>query len=43
MLKNKTVLICGYGDIGTTVAKYCKNIGLKVVGIKNNPNNCTEE
>lgn len=43
MLCNKTVGIVGLGNIGTVVAKYCKSIGLRVVGLKQNPENLTSE
>lgn len=40
----KHIAFVGYGDIGTACAKVCKNgFGMKVTGIKRNPNDLTEE
>ena len=38
-LYNNNVLIFGVGQIGKEVAKYCKNFGMNVYGIKKNINN----
>ena len=33
-INGKTVVIFGLGDIGTTIAKFCKNFDMNVIGIK---------
>ena len=39
-LTNKTLLILGYGGIGKEVAKLGKAFGMKVIGIRRNPEVC---
>ncbi len=39
-LTNKTMLILGYGGIGKEVAKLGKAFGMKVIGIRRNPEVC---
>ena len=43
VVSSKTMVIVGYGDIGAACAKIAKNgFGMNVIGIKRNPNQCTE-
>jgi lactate dehydrogenase-like 2-hydroxyacid dehydrogenase len=43
VVSNKTMVIIGYGDIGVACAKIAKNgFGMNVIGVKRNPNQCTE-
>ncbi len=37
-INGKTAVIFGLGDIGNTIAKFCKNFGMKVIGVKRNTN-----
>ena len=44
LVSTKHIAFVGYGDIGTACAKVCKNgFGMKVTGLKRNPNDLTEE
>jgi len=37
-VKNKTIVIVGYGNIGFEVAKICKNgFGMRIIGVKRRP------
>lgn len=38
----KKILIVGAGKIGVLLAKYCKALGMKTIGIRRNPNKPTE-
>jgi phosphoglycerate dehydrogenase-like enzyme len=37
LLRNRTALILGYGEIGQALGEYCQGLGMRVVGIKNHP------
>jgi lactate dehydrogenase-like 2-hydroxyacid dehydrogenase len=38
IIAKKTMLICGYGDIGSNVGKIAKHgFGMKVIGLKRRP------
>ena len=43
IIANKTMLICGYGDIGAAVGKIAKHgFGMKVIGLKRKPDDLNE-
>ena len=37
LLRDRTALILGYGEIGQAIGNYCKGLGMRVIGIKNHP------
>ena len=37
LLRNRTALILGYGEIGQALGEYCQGLGMRVLGIKNHP------
>lgn len=43
LLRGRTALILGYGEIGKALGSYCHGFGMKVLGIKNHPDKITEE
>ena len=40
-LSGRTVLIVGLGSVGSEVARYSKALGMRVIGIRRNPENST--
>jgi len=37
LLRDRTALILGYGEIGQALGDYCQGLGMHVVGVKNHP------
>ena len=37
LLRNRTAVILGYGEIGQALGQYCLGLGMHVIGVKNHP------
>ena len=37
LLRDRTALILGYGEIGQALGEYCQGFGMQVLGVKNHP------
>ena len=37
LLRDQTILILGFGEIGEALARYCLGLGMKVLGVKKHP------